>query len=137
MQSLQAIEVHEVSKASVIDASVTTVRDKNGSIISQSDDTGMHAGDFYFRSNVISRYEQPSWFARVFLRKQGKTVDKLVETIVISCPFCGLGIMTPLDNKILQVHPLTLEKATACPYAPKDAPHSFRIEDGKVIASPL
>jgi hypothetical protein len=135
MQSLQATKVHEVSKASVIDAPVTTVRDTSGSIVSQSEDGGMRAGDFYFRPNLISRYEQPSWFARVFLRKQGKTVDKLVETIVISCPFCGLGIMTPLDNKILQLHPLTLEKATACPYAPKDTPHSFRIEDGKVITA--
>jgi len=105
----------------------------------------MQAGDFYFRPVFVSDGPAPAriGFLRRLLRKLfGPTeaqdvLSKMIYTIVISCPFCGLPIMTSEYQHITSKVPLTITEPIAYPYtslSPTDA-HSFRITDGNITAA--
>ena len=129
MEALRALVAREIDKASVLDAVNVVIHDSVGSPVSQSQQEGMTAGDFYLRPNVITRYEPASWFRRVFLGQKEKMITNVVITIIMSCPFCGLPLMTSTDNRILSRNPLTLDKPVRCPYSS----HDFSIKDGNIM----
>src|ERR1022692_4734067 len=110
MDALKATTAREIDKASVTEGVNIALHDSDGALLSQSQQGGMQAGDFYCRVNTVARYEKASWFRRVFLRQPEKLVVTHPETAVISCPFCGLPLMTSFDNAILSKRPLTFEK---------------------------
>jgi len=94
----------------------------------------MQAGDFYFRPTVVQSLAQPSWFRRVIMRKSAEVKHDIVTCVVLSCPVCGLPILTTPAQRVIQRKPLTIEGEIACPYAPAAlaGAHSFSIQDGNI-----
>ena len=133
MAELKATTAREIDMRAVTEGVNVALHDERGKLLGQTQNGGMQAGDFYFRVNTVARYEKASWFRRVILRQPEKLVITHPETVVISCPACGLPVMTSLDNDIVSKHPLTLAKPTRCPYDPFASAHSFSIKDGKII----
>lgn len=133
MLALKAQEAREIDKEKVTEGECIALHDRDGTLLSHSEESGMQAGDFYFRLNVVARYEDASWFRRVILRQKQKLVTQYPTTIVMSCPFCGLPLMSQLDNKILSREPLTLDKPIRCPFGMYDSAHAFQIKDGKIM----
>lgn len=130
---LRATHARQIEKKSVTESRVTALHDRDGSVLTASADEPMIAGDFYFRTQTLSHYEQASWFRRVILRQKEKLVSKTFLTAVISCPFCGLPILTPTSNAIVSKDPLTLEQAIGCPYRAAGGTHSFWIKGGQIM----
>ena len=58
-----------------------------------------------------------------------------ITTIVMSCPVCGLPILTSPAHKVIQRKPLTIDGQIACPYAPTGlaGAHAFSIKDGNIM----
>jgi hypothetical protein len=133
MVALRAQVAIEIDKTDVFEGANVAIHDASGELVSQSQEQGMRAGDFYFRSNTVAHYENPSWFRRLIFRDPQKLVVEHPTTIVMSCPYCGLPLMSQLDNKILSRHPLTLEKPIRCPFGMYDTAHAFQIKDGKIM----
>src|SRR6202042_1273739 len=84
MVTLQAPVAREIDKAAVIEGVNFAVHNQGGQIVSQSQEEGMKAGDFYFRSNTLARYEDASWFRRVIFRQPQELVVEHPTTIVMS-----------------------------------------------------
>jgi hypothetical protein len=132
MEALAAT-VRQIDKRSVTESQNVVVHDRDGVVLSQKEEDSMQAGDFYFRPQTISHYERASWFRRVILRQKQKLISKTYTTVVISCPFCGLPILTPTANTVISKHPLTLEQPIGCPYRSAHGTHSFSIKDGHIM----
>jgi hypothetical protein len=129
--TLKATTAREITKESVTEAETLVV---NGVSVSKAQGSPMQAGDFYFRPTVVQRTVRASWWQRL-LRKSAQGGADIVNTIVISCPACGLPILTPPAHRITQRHPLTIEGQIACPYAPAGTAggHAFLIKDGNIM----
>lgn len=131
-ESLKATTAREITKESVTEAETLVV---NGVSVSKPAEHPMQAGDFYFRPTLVQHFSQPSWFARTFLRATPQVKNEAVTTIVISCPVCGLPILTSPFHKIAKRNPLTIDREIACPYAPTGlaGAHAFSIKDGTIM----
>jgi hypothetical protein len=133
MEALKATTAREITKESVTEAETLVV---NGLSVSKPQENPMQAGDFYFRPTVIQRYVKPSWWRRL-LRISAPLSHDVVTTIVLSCPVCGLPILTTPAHKVLQRNPLTIDREIACPYAPAGlaGSHAFTIKDGNIMSA--
>jgi hypothetical protein len=139
MQELKATQAREIDKASVTEAEAIAI---NGVMDSSADSPEMKAGDFYFRPNLVTKAgaEPTGFFRRMVWKLSGKPytiTERIVYTIVISCPFCGLPIMTGFAQHITAKMPLTITEPIACPYSsfnPAQA-HAFRITEGNITAA--
>jgi hypothetical protein len=129
MADLKATTGREIDLRAVTEGVNVAMHDEHGTLLGQSQNGGMQVGDFHFRVNTLARYEKASWFRGVMLRQPEKLNVTHPETVVITCPVCGLPLMTSLDNAILSKHPLTLSNPTRCPYDPFASAHSFSIKD--------
>jgi hypothetical protein len=132
MEVLKATQAREITKESVTEAETLVV---NGVSVSKPAEHPMQAGDFYFRPTIVPLQVKPSWFRRVVLRKSTITIHEWIDAIVISCPICGLPILTSPAHKVLQRNPLTIDREIACPYAPAglSGQHAFSIKDGNIL----
>jgi hypothetical protein len=124
--------VRQIDKRTVTESSNVRIADREGAVLSRIEDESMKAGDFYFRPQTLTHYERTSWFRRIVLRQKEKLISKTFLTVVISCPFCGLPILTPTSNTVVSRSPLTLEQAIGCPYRSAQGTHSFWIKDGEI-----
>jgi hypothetical protein len=131
MEALKATKAREITKESVTEAETLVV---NG-IHARTSESPMVAGDFYFRPTLVQHVTQPSWFARTFLRRKQTVVNEHVRTIIISCPVCGLPILTSPTHRITQYRPLTIDRDIACPYSPTglEGQHAFSINEGNIM----
>jgi hypothetical protein len=131
MEALKATKAHEITKESVTEAETLVV---NGVSVSKPSERPMQAGDFYFRPSLIPHISQPSWFGRILGRKPTMS-HTAVTTIVLSCPVCGLPILTSPAHRITQRNPLTIDREIACPYAPPGVAgaHAFSIKEGNIM----
>jgi hypothetical protein len=109
----------------------------NGVSVSKPSTAAMSAGDFYFRPTIVQHVVTAPWYRRWFLREKTYTIHEPVTCVVLSCPVCGLPILTTPAHKVLQRQPLTIDREIACPYAPAGlaGAHSFSIKDGNIIAA--
>lgn len=128
---LKATKAREITKESVTEAETLVV---NGVPVSKLPST-MQAGDFYFRPTMIYHQSSPTWFQRVILRRKVIESYEGVLTIVISCPVCGLPILTSPAHKVTERKPLTIDREIACPYAPTGlaGTHAFSIKEGNIM----
>jgi hypothetical protein len=138
MQELKATQAREIDKASVTEAETLFLED---ALSPDPTKPVMQEGDFYFRANLVVKADDPptAFFKRLIWKLTGKPytiTERIVYTIVISCPFCGLPIMTSLAQHISSKRPLTIAEPIACPYSAHDIAkaHSFRITEGNIIA---
>lgn len=133
MQALKVTQAREVDKSTITESATLVI---NGALPHQSTPV-MQAGDFYFRPNLITTSLPTSWFRRTFLRQPNKIKTDIVYTVVMSCPFCGMPLMTTLDHHILSKTPLTIDKEIACPYAPKELgdTHAFLVKGGQIMTA--
>jgi hypothetical protein len=127
---LKATKTREITKESVTEAETLVV---NGVNASEPAEHPMQAGDFYFRPTLTQHVIIAPWYRRLF----GATTQvkqAVVTTIVISCPVCGLPILTSPAHRVTQRTPLTIDRETACPYAPTGlaGAHAFSIKDGNI-----
>jgi hypothetical protein len=132
MEALAAT-VRQIDKRTVTESSNVRMHDNSGAVLLRIEEEPMVAGDFYFRPQTISHYEKASWFRRVILRQREKLITHSCLTVVLSCPYCGLPILTPTINEVLYKDPLTLRMAITCPYRSAQGTHSFFIKDGQII----
>jgi hypothetical protein len=139
MQDLKAVQAREIDKATITEAETLVV---NGEMVNKAEAPAMQAGDFYFRPNVVATNgsEPTGFFKRLVWKLKGSPVikrERIVYTVVISCPFCGLAFMTGFSHHIVSKNPLTITEPIACPYSSQDPAkaHSFLIKDGKIIAA--
>jgi hypothetical protein len=95
----------------------------------------MQAGDFYFRPTLIQHVITAPWYRRLFLNEKTQLKHEAVTCIVISCPACGLPILTSPAHQVTQRKPLTIDREIACPYAPAGVAgaHAFSIKDGNIM----
>lgn len=130
MEALKATKAREITKESVTEAEMVV----NGVSVSKLPENPMQAGDFYFRSTLVQRIVKVPWYLRL-LGEKTHIGNEIVDTIVISCPGCGLPILTHPFQKVLQRRPLTIEGTIACPYAPQGmvGGHAFFIKDGNIM----
>lgn len=130
-EPLKATKAREISKASVTEAETLVV---NGVSVSKPQESPMQAGDFYFRPTYVQRFVKANWFSKLFGDKDGIEYEA-VETIVMSCPGCGLPILTTPVHKITRRSPLTIDGRIDCPYAPQNlaGSHAFTIKDGNIM----
>ena len=135
MEALKATTAREITKESVTEAETLVV---NGVSVSKAlVRPVMQAGDFYFRPQVIETLVQAPWWKWLLFSRAAELKHQVVTTIVISCPVCGLPILTSPIHRITQRKPLTIDREIACPYAPAGlaGAHSFSIKDGNIIAA--
>lgn len=131
-EALKATTAREITKESVTEAETLVV---NGVSVSKPSEHPMQAGDFYFRPTFTTEYVKPSWFRRVVLRQQESWKHEQVTTVVLSCPVCGLPILTTPSHRVTQRNPLTIDREIACPYAPAGmaGSHTFTIKEGNIM----
>lgn len=134
METLKAAKAREITKQSVTEAEVLMV---NGTTASKPQESPMQAGDFYFRPSVVQHVITSPWYRRLFLNEKTHVKHEMVTGIVLSCPVCGLPILTSPQHQVTQRKPLTIDREIACPYAPAGlaGAHSFSIKDGTIIAA--
>jgi hypothetical protein len=132
MEALRATTAREITKESVTESESLIV---NGVSVSQPQQGPMQAGDFYFRPTVIESVIPSPWYRRWFLREKSQLKHDVVTTIVLSCPVCGLPILTNPAHKVIQRKPLTIDREIACPYAPTGlaGQHAFSIKGGNIM----
>src|ERR1039458_8314340 len=113
MQALKATTAHEIDRASVTERPALVFE---GRTVPDEKPT-MLEGDFYFKQSLYSREVKAPFWARLFGRKKQlrMTIDT-IESVIISCPFCGLPIMTTPAHHIVSKNPLTIENKITCPY---------------------
>jgi hypothetical protein len=58
---------------------------------------------------------QPGWFAKLLGAKLVNEF-KIVQTIVMACPYCSTPIMTNSGHKIEYRAPLTIAREITCPW---------------------
>jgi hypothetical protein len=141
MQELKATKAREIDKASVTEAESLLV---DGALSTELSEPVMQAGDFYFRNTFVSRKpdEPIGFFKRLVWQLSGKARKsrieiKAISSIVMSCPFCGLPIMTSTwQHHITSRKPLTITESIWCPYASLSPAlaHAFRITEGNITA---
>jgi hypothetical protein len=136
MESLKATQAREIDKASVTEAETLVV---NNEVMAKVSEPAMQAGDFYFKPNVVTTNSgaPTGCFKRLVWKLKGSpatTTDRIIYTVVISCPFCGLPIMTGFSHHIASKNPLTIVEPIACPYSSQDSAnaHAFRITEGNI-----
>ena len=139
MQDLKATQAREIDKASITEAETIVV---NNEMVRKAEEPAMQAGDFYFRPNVITSIaaEPIGFFKRLVWKLKGsplRKIERVVYTIVISCPFCGLPVLTGLSHHIASKQPLTITEPVACPYSSQDPTnaHAFRVTEGNITAA--
>jgi hypothetical protein len=132
MEVLKATKAREITKESVTEAESLVV---NGVSVSKPSERPMQAGDFYFRPTVIQHVTTAPWLRRLFFREQTQIKHEQITCIVISCPVCGLPILTSPAHRVTQRNPLTIDREIACPYAPAGlaATHAFSIKEGNIM----
>jgi hypothetical protein len=130
MELLKATEARQINKADLTEAETLVFE---GRIIFQKGKQHLEPGEFYFRSTYIPRIVNPSWWKRIFLRAKPKETLDVVDTIVITCPFCSMPILTAPMHKVLRHNPLTLATKITCPNVSAEGAHSFSIKDGKIM----
>jgi hypothetical protein len=134
-ESLKATKAREITKESVTETETLVV---NGVSVSRPAEHPMQAGDFYFRPTLTQSIGKTPLWRRIFLREtRNRHVYGSVTTIVISCPACGLPILTSPAHKVLQRNPLTIDREIACPYAPAglSGAHAFSIKNGNIMSA--
>src|ERR1017187_10902849 len=104
MEALKATTAREITKESVTEAETLVV---NGVFVSKPSTAAMSAGDFYFRPTLIQHVTAAPWYRKLFLREQTQVKHEQVTCIVISCPVCGLPILTNPTHRVTQRKPLT------------------------------
>lgn len=135
MEPLKATKAREITKESVTEAETLFV---NGVPVSKAPEHPMQAGDFYFRLTPTQSVAKTPLWRRILLREtRNRIVYGSTTTIIISCPVCGLPILTSPAHKIIQRKPLTIEGQVACPYAPTvlAGAHAFSIKEGNIMAA--
>jgi hypothetical protein len=134
MEALKATKTREITKESVTEAESLVV---NGVSVSKPSERPMQAGDFYFRPTLTQHVITAPWYRRVFLREPTQIKHEQVTCIVISCPVCGLPILTSPMHRITQRSPLTIDREVACPYAPTGlaGAHAFSIKQGNIMTA--
>ena len=132
MEALKAQKAREITKESVTEAETLVV---NGVSVSKPQENPMQAGDFYFRPTLIQHTVTAPWYRRWFFGEKTHTVHEPVTCIVISCPVCGLPILTSPSHRVTQRNPLTIDREIACPYAPTGlaGAHAFSIKEGNIM----
>jgi len=130
MEALKATKAREITKESVTEAETLVV---NGVSVSKPQNS-MQAGDFYFRPTVLERVTAAPWYRRLF-GAVAQVKHEVVTCIVLSCPVCGLPILTSPAHKVTQRRPLTIDREIACPYVPAGLAggHAFSIKDGNIM----
>ena len=129
LQEFKATEARLIDKKALVESAHLVYE---GRITREA--PSMQAGDFYFRPQLTTHEVKAPWYLRLFGVKSKLQTD-IVETIVISCPFCGLPILTSPYHKIVKRDPLTIENAIACPYSGGKKSHSFTITEGKIMSA--
>jgi hypothetical protein len=131
MDGLKATRAREITKESVTEAESLVV---NGVSVSKPSEPPMQAGDFYFRPSVVQHVIVSPWYRRWFFGEKTLLVNEVVTGIVISCPVCGLPILTSPAHRVWQRNPLTIDREIACPYAPAGmaGTHAFSIKEGNI-----
>jgi hypothetical protein len=132
MEVLKATKAHEITKESVTEAETLVV---NGVSVSKPQQSPMQAGDFYFRPTLIEHVTTSPWYRRWFLNEKTRKTHEQVTCIVISCPVCGLPILTSPAHRVIERKPLTIDREIACPYAPTglEGAHAFLIKEGNIM----
>ncbi|HLY40466.1 MAG TPA: hypothetical protein VKR52_04590 [Terracidiphilus sp.] len=130
MQALKATEAREINKADITEAETLVFE---GRVLSQTGKQTMQPGEFYYRTTFVPVWLKPSWIKRLFGAEPEMTLQG-VDTIVIACPYCSTPLMTTSGHTVEHRSPLTISREISCPYAP-DAPHSFKVVDGTIIAA--
>jgi hypothetical protein len=125
--TLKATQAREVDRRSVTDPEIVVLDGR-----AHTSSPEMQAGDFYLRPNYVPQEVRRTFFDRLF-RRHPVPKTQIINTVVISCPFCGLPILTNFSHKILSRDPLTLEKPITCPYRSKESQHAFQINQGEII----
>jgi hypothetical protein len=97
MESLKATAAREISKESVTEAETLVV---NGVQASKPQEHPMQAGDFYFRPTLLQHVVTAPWYRRLFLEEKTHVTHEQVTCIVISCPVCGLPILTSPAHRV-------------------------------------
>ena len=128
---LKATVAREIDRRAVTEGVNLAMHDREGSFVGSRESGGMVAGDYWFHTDVFTRYVRASWLRRTFLRQRDKAVTERMTTVLISFPFCGLPMTTPAGNKFLSRSPLTLENSVRCPYVD----HQFSITEGKITTA--
>lgn len=131
-EALKATKAREITKESVTEAETLVV---NGVSVSKPAEHPMQAGDFYFRPTLIQSTKTLPWYRRLFIKNGSYVAYESVTCIVLSCPVCGLPILTSPAHRITQRNPLTIDREIACPYAPTGlaGAHAFSIKDGTIM----
>ena len=130
MEPLRATLAREINKSDLTEAE-TLVFD--GRILSQTGKQTLEPGEFYFRPTAIPIFTQPGFWARILGAKPKETY-KIVDTILIACPLCGMPILTGTNLPITNRHPLTVSRPISCPYSYASGKvHSFSIWQNKII----
>lgn len=135
MVSLLTTTARQIDKRTVTESKNLVINNSRQSHLSIAEsDQVMKAGDFYFRPTLVQRTGKPTWWERL-TRKSAQVKYESVDTIVISCPVCGLPILTTPAHRVVNKHPLTIDGQIACPYAAQGiaGSHSFSIKDGTIM----
>lgn len=130
MPPLKATQAREINKADITEAETLVFE---GRVLRQTGKQTMDPGEFYFRPTAVPITTQPGWFSKLLGAKPKQTM-KLVQTIVMACPYCSTPIMTTTGHPIEHRAPLTISREITCPYAP-DAPHSFKVVEGNIMTT--
>ena len=96
MTSLKATLAREINKTDITEAETLVFE---GRVLSQSGKQTMEPGEFYFRPTAVPITTKPGFWARLFGAKPKQTM-KLVQTIVMACPYCS----TPLMDELPELH---------------------------------
>jgi hypothetical protein len=130
MQALKATQAREINKADITEAETLVFE---GRVLSQTGKQSMEPGEFYFRPTAIPVTTQPGWFAKLLGAKPVNEF-KIVQTVVMACPYCATPLMTTSGQTVEHRAPLTISREITCPYAP-DAPHSFKVVEGTIMTA--
>lgn len=112
MESLKATIASEITRESVTEAETLVV---NGFSVSKPPQHRMQAGDFHFRPTVIQHVVTAPWYRRWFFGEKTHVKYDTLSCIIISCPVCGLPILTGQVHRVTQRAPLTINGEIACP----------------------
>jgi len=133
---LKATTAREIDRTEITEAETLVFE---GRVFSQTGKLTMNPGEFYFRPNAVPFEETApqSFLARLLWKLTGRKANhgvKIVNTIVIACPFCSQPILTSFAHQITSRDPLTIDRQIACPYSKAEGTHAFSIKDGTITA---
>jgi hypothetical protein len=130
MPPLKATLAREINKADITEAETLVFE---GRVLRQTGKQTMEPGEFYFRPTEVLVTTYPGFWKRLLSRKPSRKW-KVVQTVVMACPYCSAPIMTTPSHTIEHRAPLTIANEITCPYAP-DAPHSFKVVEGQIMTA--